>query len=424
MESNYLDYLIKNSDKYTSHHIELIKYELGSIMSHFGEHFIAPKEGQKKDRIENNILRDYLEYFATKFAKQKYSTDNKKRVLSSAASAWNTNIRECGYYVERPPWDFRRDFQIDCSLKLYMLTKKIKRKLQNSDFNYLISKDFFLIVDRYYSLLKEYCSSKSYDALVLLQYNGFFEKVITKIFRELNKPVIFWHHGGIPANYDLEHQKRADYFIIMGQRQVNDFIKVGYDPTKFLVSGHPIYNSTPEFFKFKLDQVLVITKAVEGYSPLETSNLDHRGNSLMYLASVQKVLQKLGVEKAILRPHPSENYNWYKKFIDNSFYCQDKLDLTSSLKRATLVVGPISTTIIDSLYHGVNYVVYEPVINNLTILGHQVTPPLDGKDPNFPVAHSEKQLEEIITEERKIAIEVYNEFSKTPRDISFLSNII
>ena len=431
MESNLLDYLIKNSDEYTSKYIYLLKYELGCKTSHFGEHFASPIEGKKINKLKDNILIDYLEFVATKFLKKKYQVIGKKKILSNAASFWNNHIRDKGYYIERPPWNFRRDLQIDCTLELYLLTKKINRKLQNCNFNYLISKDFFLLIDNYFILMRNFCKSNSYDALILLQYNGFFEKVVTEIFRELDKPVIFWHHGGIPSNYDVSHQKRADFFVLMGQRQIDDYIKMGYNSVKFLVSGHPMYNKSPDFFKFELDNILIITKAGSGYSPLETSSLEHRSDSLTYLQSVKKVLQKIGVKKVYLRAHPGENYNWYKKYIDTDFYVKDKLVLTDSLNKATLVVGPISSTIIDSLYHGVNYVVYEPVINNvnsvkhgLTILGLPVTPPLDGKDSRFPVAHSEKELEKILRNKKKIDLEIYNEFCQTPRDISFLKKII
>jgi len=423
MESNFIDYLIKNSDEYTATHIDLIKFELGFHTSYFGEHFISPTEGYRINKFKENVLIDCLEFLSIKFLK-KSQYSNQKKVLSSAYSSWNEHFKEMGYYVERPPWNLRRDFQINCSLKLYLLTKKIKRKFQTENFNYLISKDFFLIIDEFEVLLKKYCLSNSYDALILEQYNGFFHKLLTKVFRELKKPVIFWHHGGIPANYDVSHQKRADFFVLMGQRQVDDYIKVGYSPSKFLVAGHPIYNKAIDFLKFEFKEVLVITKAVEGYSPLETSNLDHRSNSLMYLRSVEKVLRKFGVKTAYLRPHPSESYEWYSKFIDNEFYIKCKTNLNDSLKKSTLVIGPISTTIIDSMYHGVNYVVYEPLVNNLTILGHLVTPPLDGKDPRFPVAHSEKQLEDILNCKKKISIDFYTDLVKTPRDISFLKNII
>ena len=52
MESNLLDYLIKNSDEYTAKHVNLIKYELGGLTSHFGEHFSSPKEGNKINKLK------------------------------------------------------------------------------------------------------------------------------------------------------------------------------------------------------------------------------------------------------------------------------------------------------------------------------------------------------------------------------------
>lgn len=423
MQDNLLDYLINNSDEYTAKHIYLIKYELGGLTSHFGEHFSSPREGVKINKLRDNLVVDCLEFCAIKFFKKKQSL-NQKKVLSSSVSHWNKHYEEMGYNVERPPWNLSRDFQINCSLKLYLLTKKIKRKLQSENFNYLTSLEFFSIIDEFEILLKEYCINNSYDALIVEQYNGFFHKLITKIFKDLNKPVIFWHHGGIPANYDVSHQSRADYFVLMGQRQVDDYIKVGYSPSKFLIAGHPLYNKPISYLKFDFKEVLIITKAVAGYSPLEKSNTDHRSNSLMYLSSLMKVLLKFGVRKVYLRPHPSESYEWYSKFINNKFYVKSKKKLTDSLKTATLVIGPISTTIIDSMHHGVNYVVYEPLVNKRTILGHLVTPPIEGKDPRFPIAHSEDQLEDILLKKKKISTDFYKDLVKTPRDISFLSKII
>jgi len=423
MESNLLDYLIKNSDKYTARHLNLIKYELGGLTSHFGDHFSSPIEGGRKNLLRDNLIVDYIEFFAIKLFKNKQDF-NKKKVLSSATSLWNNHFKDMGFHVERPPWNIRRDFQIECSLKLYLLTKKIKRKLKRNNFNYLISKDFFLIIDEYKDLLKKYCLKNSYDALIIEQYNGFFHKLISEIFNELNKPIIFWHHGGIPANYDVNHQNRADYFVLMGQRQVDDYIKVGYSPSKFLVAGHPEYNEAISSLKFDFDEVLIITKAIAGYNPLENSNLQHRSNSLLYLKSLKRVLQKLGVDNVFLRPHPSESFDWYSKFIDTKFFKKSKPVLKDCLNTATLVIGPISTTIIDSLYNGVNYVVYEPIIDNHTILGNLLTPPLDGKDSRFPVAHCEKKLEHILTKKNKICKSFYLELVKTPRDISFLKKII
>jgi len=53
-----------------------------------------------------------------------------------------------------------------------------------------------------------------------------------------------------------------------------------------------------------------------------------------------------------------------------------------------------------------------------------ITSPLDGSDDRIPIARTEKQLYEILTKKEKINIEVYEEFVKTPMDISFIKSLI
>ena len=99
-----------------------------------------------------------------------------------------------------------------------------------------------------------------------------------------------------------------------------------------------------------------------------------------------------------MRPHPSQNPKWLFRFIDNNFFSLDTATLSDSLNRSTLVIGPTSTLFLESLIYGVNYTVYEPLINEDTSLGgYKLVPPFDGKNKKVPVANSEKELIEIIS---------------------------
>lgn len=100
------------------------------------------------------------------------------------------------------------------------------------------------------------------------------------------------------------------------------------------------------------------------------------------------------------------------------------MDLSSLLNKATLVIGTISTTIIDSLYNSFNYVVYAPVINNHSLIFLPITPPIDSADARIPIARTEKQLYEILINKEKINLEVYEKFVKTSMDNSFIKNLI
>ncbi|WP_237276362.1 hypothetical protein [Tenacibaculum ovolyticum] len=418
MKEDLIDYLIENLDKENAEKVDLIRYNIGSKIYYYGDQF----KKHKKNPIKRK-LRDVLEFMAIIFFKKSKSKGQKK-ILSSAYSSWNKQLEIIGYDVYNPCWNFTRAMKIESSSKLYFLTKKINRYFEIKDFNYLISKDFFSLINEFSVLFKEECIANKYEALILPQDVGFFEKMAIHIFKELKLPTIFWAHGGMPNRYDGIMSNRTDYSIQWGQAQVDAFVKNGYDSSKFFISGHPIYNTCPKELKFSLENITVLTKSLTGVSPQSHHQMEDRGNAIMYLYSIQKVLEKIGVKKVLLRPHPSENFSWYEKYIDNDFFVEDKLVFSESLKRATLVIGPVSTSLIDSLHYSVNYLVYEPLTNGKNIYGLCPTPPLDGLNPKIPIANSEEELEIIIKEKRKMDVSVYNDFAKTPKDLSFFKKII
>jgi hypothetical protein len=420
ISENLIDYLIGSADKEKYENLELYRYNISRKLYGYGEQF---------NRSENvyfsfdSRLRDWLEYIIIKLL-EKSNRSSGKKILSSAYSSWNKHLSNLGCDVYNPAWNLRRNFKINSDRSLYFLTKDISRSFIKRDFNYLIGHEFNGIINRYYSLFKENCIANDFAALVVPQDVGFFEKMAIKVFKELGKPSFFLAHGGMPLRYDGVMGNRTDYSLQWGKKQVDSFVTMGYDSSKFFVSGHPSYNAKPTNLKFDFDQILVLTKSLTKVSPQDRVIVEDEGNVIMYLYSIQNVLNKMGIKSANLRPHPSENYNWYKKFIDNSFYQQDGLAFSDSLNKATLVIGPTSTSLIDSLYHGVNYVIYEPTINNLSLLGLPITPPLDGSDHRIPIARSEKELFDILFKKEKIAIEVLDEFVKTPMDISFINSLI
>jgi hypothetical protein len=417
---NLVNYIKETLDDKKSNIIELMRYELYGHLYSFGKHFKYPKENSRECHY---LLRDYTEYFSIKVIRNRGKQGGKK-ILSSAYSIWNNHLADLGYDVWRPAWNLRRDFKIDTSVELYLITKKITHSFNNCSFNYLISNDFFLIIEEYINLFRESCIKNSYAALIVPQDVGFFEKTAIKVFKDLNRPSFFWAHGGMPNIYDLKMDNRTDYSIQWGQKQVSAYINMGFDGSKFFISGHPVYNKKPESLRFDLDNILIITKCLNGASPLDELHFEDRGNAILYLNSIQRVLQGNGIKTVRLRPHPSENYEWYKKFIDNSFYVQDKELFSNALIRSTLVIGPISTSFIDSLYHQVNYIVYEPVHNNLTIMDWPIAPPLDGLDSRIPVARTESDLDSIIKSKLKIDVNIYEEFVRTPFDINFFNKLI
>jgi hypothetical protein len=420
---NLIDYIISNSDERTAYYLDMIRYHLGGKIYHYGEQFKYPKTRKRK---RPKALSYYVEYLILKstFFFRWNSDKSQIKILSSASSSWNTLLNDRGYHVYRPPWDLRRDLKIDCSLELYLLTKRIKYHLEHSNFNYLISSDFIALLELYEGKLGEYCLKMNFDAVIVLQYNGFFERCVLNVFNKNERVSFFWHHGGVPSFYDPRFERRADYFIMWGELQVDSYIKMGYSPDKFLTSGHPVYNSVPKALLFELDNVLILTKSLLGVSPLERPHKEDRGNALMYLYSIKRVLEKHNVKSVRLRPHPSENFSWYREFLDPVFFKEDTQSVQDSLKSSSLVIGPTSTMIIDTLKNQVSYLIYEPLINGKSILGWPLTPPIDGMNIDFPVANTEHGLNEFIENNICCSFKAYTDLVTTPRDLTFFDAIL
>ncbi|NQU35301.1 MAG: hypothetical protein HQ521_18905, partial [Bacteroidetes bacterium] len=308
--------------------------------------------------------------------------------------------------------------------KIYWLTVKITFLFEYKNFNYLISSDFIELIKKYYTLLLKDTKLKSYKLLLVPNDTDFFSRIFIKIFRELNRPTILVSHGGMPTLYDKFLDNRTDFIFMRNAKEVESYIKMGYDPKKFFITGHPFYKVLPKAFRFNFDDVLIITKSVNGVCPLDQPHLEDRGNIIMFLYAIQNSLIKLGISKVRLRPHPSENADWYLSFVDRKFFHIDNESLTDSLKKSTLVIGPTSTVIIDAMAHAVNYTIFEPTINGKLLTGFPVTPPLDGSDPRIPIARNEEELLAILQNRQCIDISVYKEFADPNFDISFIKEIL
>ena len=111
--------------------------------------------------------------------------------------------------------------------------------------------------------------------------------------------------------------------------------------------------------------------------------------------------KKIGVKKVKVRFHPGEINDGYFKFLDPDFFDIDRNNLQTSLGKASLVIGPTSSVFIDAIYHGVNYLVYEPLLTlNKDLFENPIVFPFDGSDERIVVAYNEEQLLEFLKEKR------------------------
>jgi len=251
------------------------------------------------------------------------------------------------------------------------------------------------------------------------------ERIAIKVFKEIQKPSFLFSHG-LPARYSSIADDRTDYLIVWGEKIKQHYIANGYSSNKIYVSGHPYYQALKKKeLRFSLNNILVITKPLPGTQPYNDRSIYFdRGNLILYLYSIQTVLRKFGIKSVRFRPHPSENGLWYLQYIDTDFYQLDNDNLIDSLNKSYLIIGSTSTVILEAIYYGVNYVVYEPAINGVTLNGLPVVPPFDGTDSRLPVAKNEDELYSIIKDKITVDISIWNDYIKTPFDISFIKTLI
>ncbi|MFN4152659.1 MAG: hypothetical protein ACK4IX_17080, partial [Candidatus Sericytochromatia bacterium] len=267
---------------------------------------------------------------------------------------------------------------------------------------------------------------KNVKALFLAQDMNFFQKIIIKAFKENNKKSFIFLHG-LPARYNNIDDNRTDYLLVWGDKIKENYINKGVDKNKIFSVGHPLYQKYErKNLRFSLDNILVITKSLPG-APISSDEellFQDRSRILLYLYSIQNTLSKFGVNNVRLRVHPSENINWYMKYVDKKFYTPDYNNLKESIEKSTLLIGPMSTLLLESIYYGVNYLLYEPNYEGYSLLNEKIVEPFDGSDKNIPVAKNEDELYEILKERVLVNPDCFHDYIKTPFDIKFIKDLI
>lgn len=421
MKENLFEY-IQSLKVDSSELLNLVKFNISEKVYYYGDHF-------RKSSPPSKMLfyfKFFITYIYTRLINLKLRNQNQDMFygLSSAYHNFDNKIKKEGFSTVRMPHMPKKGIKTFGGIYFFYQTMIIQKSFIYEDYKYLTSDAFLVRVKNYINQIEILVKKNDYKFLLVSNDIDFFARVYIKVFKKLKKPTFCISHGGMPSLFDGIIDNLTDYVTMWGTKQIEAFAKAGYDKNKFFVSGHPFYNKIPTNFQFELSNILVITKSVNGICPLDKPHLEDRGNIIMYLLSIEQTLRKIGVRSVILRPHPSENPDWYLKFIDSDFFIIDKNTLSSSLNSASLVIGPTSTIIIDAMAHGVNYLIYEPLINNKLITGFPIQPPLDDSDSRIPIARNEDQLLEFINLRKKIDLSVYTEFANPNFDVSFFNDII
>ena len=430
MQNFYLLNYIQKISNIDDEILDSLRFELDQNIYHYGAQFKHPKEKQNRARklLDARSYLIQLKYlyvlYRTLFHELTPRDDQKPDIISNAYFSVNGELRKLGFNVHCPLWNISCRETLLADWDCFRACMSVKKSILGSNFRELIDSKFLEKIKQLKNLLRGYFTKHHVSALIVPNDISFFENLSIRIFKEIRKPSFVFLHG-LPGRYNSVDDNRADYLVVWGEKIKDHYVKCGFDSHKIFVSGHPFYK-TPAHrnLRFSLESILIITKGMNGAQHSDCVRLADRGNMILYLYVIESVLKRMGVRSVHFRPHPSENSNWYFKFIDNEFYKIDDEDLGTSLSRSTLVIGPTSTVFLEALYYGVNYVCFEPSIEDIDLLNFPLVPPFDGSDERVPVARNEEELENIIKRNVLVNLEVFDDYIKTPFDLSFIKTMI
>lgn len=379
-----------------------MKNEFDNRVYYFGDHFKFNYEYRKKRRN----IRQYIGAVLRKFKPVNY----KDSILSEAYFSVNDELQKKGFNIQRFPWNTLTDVFSNSRLKNTI------SQINYGDLNILLSADF--IMDVYYlkGCIIDFLLNNKIKLVIFPNDMASMNRIVIDICKEISiKTAIYLH--GLPGRYNNIDDNRADMLYVWGDEIKNNYVRCGVDSKKIKVVGHPVFSQIEELNPInekKSGNVVVLSRAVCG-APCDSShfNLSDRGSSVSYVFEIEKALKELGIRKAVLRLHPSENPAWYRKYIDCDFYEIDSNDLKYTIRKAEYIIGSITTVMLDSLMCQTPFYAYDGNDTYSTLVK-----PFDGSEPDLPLATTIEGLVYNIKSKRYTQVSLFGKYIRKGFDVS------
>lgn len=426
MDKYLIKYLVENAETpHSRKYIDFFKAELDWQIYVSETHMSAQYLRNKDIILKEKLLRFYQYTYALLF--QANSKSSNAKVLSTVYFPLKDTFTNLGIDPYSPIWHPVGKKNIFGDLKTLKWHKNIQDRIRNYDFHSFLEPKFHDELETFQNHLFQHYQQQDFKGLLLYTDQYFYSKYSIDIFKKLQRPSFVFTHG-MPGLYSLEVDNRADYLMVWSEKIKNNYIQAGFEPSKIKVVGHPKYRSLVKQKELRSDlsDVLVIpissvTWHQQSYDHIVVSDAS---TAILYLYKVQSVLKRLGVRSARYRIHPSINRDWVVPFLDPNFYTLDKEPLSTSLNRSSLLIGSVSTVLLEALIHGVNYVAYDPKDENgFNMGGYKAVPPFDGSDESLVMSNDEEELEKVLKSNQKTDYRLVHDYIQD-FDLSILKKLI
>lgn len=371
--NNYLGQLMESYPE-KAELLEWMKYALDNRVYYFGQHFKTPYEARPfKVRIRTRLTSLYQRM-------KTVAVSYNGAVISNAYFNVADYIKREGYQVVLPPWQ---------TGNITKAAQETLYKMMYADFNEVILSDEYQ--QSVYSLkdeLKDFFIKNHTPFVLLANDLAPIHRIAIDVCKEIGVPTGIFLHG-LPARYDSVDDSRADYLFVWGEKIRENYIQAGCKAS-IIVTGHPNFSSFT-ISELKPENVVVLSRSINGAPSISDRHcVDERGICLQHIYAVETALKSVGVNHAVLRLHPSENPDWYAKFMDNSFYELDTNPLSYTIGHAKMVTGYISTVMLDTVLNGIPCYPYV-IDKDSNIFADIIVPPFCNKS-EFPTANTVKEL--------------------------------
>lgn len=397
MDKYLIKYLRDNEgDSLRKKYIDFFKIELDWHIYNGDIHISKPyyKNAERKNKVK---IFEFFQFYNALYGNDKVNPDN-LNVLSTVFFPNEAKIEAMGFNLISPVWQPMGRKNVFGDSKTIKWHKDIRNRIKTANFHSFLNPEFHAgLEDFQQHLINEY-RKKDLRALLLNTDQYFYSKYFIDVFKKLEKPSIVFSHG-LPGVYSPDVDNRSDFLMVWSEKIRQNYINAGFDPSKIKVTGNPKYNTIAKNKELRSDlsDILVVPSSIVWHQDeYDTTVVSDKSSVILYLYKVQNVLQSMGVKKSRYRVHPSINKQWVHTFLDQDFYIQDNESLQDSLGHTSLVIGSTSTLLLDALIAGVNYIVFEPVENNINMMGCKSVPPFDGSEPKVMFCNTEAELEKML----------------------------
>ncbi|WP_294588364.1 hypothetical protein [uncultured Bacteroides sp.] len=427
MEQYLINYLYEHADKpFISKYIDFLKLELDWFIYDYGEQLASTHSRKRKYSLKSRLLKE-LQKLSVLYGH--FNVDeNSKNILSCVASrAFMNSLLEMGYNPISTILQPVGLKQVIGSREILKLLNYKNEKISSGKFVDIYNEVFFEQIEACCHSLLSQCNKYNFHALFLYTDQYFESKMLLDVFKKINRPSFVFSHG-LPGIYSLAVDNRSDYLMVWGEKIKHNYINAGFDKNKIYVVGNSKYDKVliPRSLRNSyISDILIIPVSSscihqhDWHKPL----LVDRSMIVLYLYSVQNVLQSLGVKHARFRPHPSIDKQWVYGFLDHDFYSMDVDNLNASLEKASLVIGATSSVFLEAIMNGVNYIVYEPHDGKDTLLRGALVPPFDGSDEKVQVAKNENELKYMLQNRYQVDSTILEDYMQ-PLDLSILNQLL